>query len=148
MKVQNDIIVQHFEGETTKGVKLTESEKQFLLYNKGHFEKSDDLIGDIKVFAANNYGLYVEHTDWRNVMNFVIQLFDGLIESGYISTHGKSPTQYLLEEILSDNLKRDDNSLLKFMMARMAYTNVEGMDLGEADYKYGKVAVRHAKVHG
>lgn len=129
---------------STKPIKLTGSEKQFLLYTKGHFEKGEDLIEDVKVFAANNFGLYIEHTSWSNAMNFVVRLFDDLIEAGYIRTEGKSPTEYLLSEILHHNLQRDDNSLLKFMIGRMQFTNVAGLDLPEASSSYMKLRIKES----
>lgn len=137
MKVKEAVIVDHGEyGNVTKGVDLTDSEKQFILYTKNHFERSEDVTDDLRVFAGRNYGYAPEHANMGNVMYFVTQLFTGLISANYILTEGKDPVQYLIDNIVKYNLQRDDHSLLKFLMGRIQGVYVDGLDLGEPDSSY------------
>jgi hypothetical protein len=117
-------------------IELTHSEKQFVLYTKGHFIKSDNKIDDINKIVAKAFALPENDVGLYSVIHFVAQLFDRLIQSGYIPTEGKSPLKYMLDYIYKDNLQRDDESLFNFMFYSIQNTEVGGMNLGEADSTY------------
>lgn len=112
-------------------MKLSQMEKQLILYTKGHFKKSGNLIEDLKVFVGEAYALSLEHVEMYSIYNFVIQTYDKLMYAKYI-TH-QSPTEYLLTKIYSRDLKRDDNSLLEFLLGDISIVKVKGLDLGLVD---------------
>lgn len=117
-------------------LKLTHSEKQFIKYTKGHFARSENRIDDIKLIVAKAYALPEDDVALYSVIHFVTQLFDRLMQHGYISTEGKTPLKYMLDYIYKDNLQRDDETLFYFMYYRIQNVAVEGLELGEADSSY------------
>jgi hypothetical protein len=137
VKVNERVIIQH-EGydDNTKLAILTESEKQFLLYTKGHFVRGDILFDDLKVFAAKQYGYDPEYAYLGSIVHFMTQLYIGLIKAGYIGTRGDDPMEYLINAIFKNNLKSDDDTLLRFIMGDLAYVSVAGLDIGKADNSY------------
>jgi hypothetical protein len=146
MKIAENVIIQHGQWhDNTKQAILTESEKQFLLYTKGHFVKGEVLYDDLKVFAAKNYGYDPEHAYMGSIVHFITQLYIGLVNAQYISTHGeKDPLQYMFNSIFKYKLKSDDDTLLRFLMSDMANVNVLGLDLGEADESYLQLRAKQA----
>ena len=121
-------------------VELTHSEKQFVLYSKGHFVRSANRIDDINLIVAKAYALPKDDVGLYSVIHFVSQLFDRLMQKGYISTEGKTPLKYMLDCIYKDNLQRDDETLFYFMYCRIQNVAVEGLQIGEADSSYLKLA--------
>lgn|SRR6185312_350384 len=117
-------------------IKLTHSEKQFIKYTKGHFVQSKNKIDDINLIVARAFALPKDDVGLYSVIHFVTQLFDRLMQHGYIPTAGKTPLKFMLDHIYKDNLQRDDETLFYFMYYRIQNTIVEGMELGEADPSY------------
>ena len=119
-----------------KMLELTHSEKQFVLYTKGHFVKSENKINDINKIVARAFRLPEDDVGLYSVIHFVTQLFDRLIQNGHIPTEGKTPLKYMLDYIYKDNLKCDDETLFHFMFYRIQNTRSKGLELGEADSSY------------
>lgn len=117
-------------------LELTHSEKQFVLYTKGHFIQAENRIDDINKIVAKAFALPEDDVELYSVIHFVTQLFDRLIQNGYIPTEGKTPLKYMLDYIYKDNLKRDDETLFYFMYHRIQNTRSKGLKLGEADSSY------------
>ena len=117
-------------------IKLTHSEKQFIKYTKGHFVRSENRMDDINLIVAKAFRLPKDDVGLYSVIHFVTQLFDRLMQHGYISTEGKTPLKYMLDCIYKDNLKREDETLFYFMYHRIQNVTVEGLDIGEADSNY------------
>ncbi len=112
---------------------LSNEEKQLILYTKGHFLKSGNLIDDMKVIVGKAYALSFEHIEMYSIYNFVIKLYNKLVEGGYIS-HNKGTAEYILTKVYSRGLNRGDNSLLEFMLGEISIVKVAGLELGEIDY--------------
>ena len=121
---------------------LTHAENQFVLYTKGHYDRSEDKMEDLKTIVAEAYG--IEDVQMYSVVHFVNTLFEKLIVAGYIRTAGKSPVMFLLDSIFWDDLKREDGSLIDFMCARIQYVPVTGLDLA----KYATRDLRLALSYG
>lgn len=118
-----------------KKIKLSPEERQFILYAKKHFKHTEPME-DIKVFSARMYRYPVNCAEPRNVWYFVIQVYEKLINAEYIRTGGLSSTSYIFQKIVERDLKRDDGSLLQFILSDIRNIYVKGLDLEEADSSY------------
>ncbi|QJI52325.1 hypothetical protein [Psychrobacillus phage Perkons] len=117
-------------------MELTHSEKQFILYTKGWYKKSDNRMDDIKVIIGKAYGLYPEQVEMYSVVHFVTDLFDRLTQNGNIPTEGYTPTYFMLNNIFKYNLQRDDETLFYFIYNRIQGCNVINLELGDTDSEY------------
>ncbi|RKJ30106.1 hypothetical protein D7X33_41850, partial [Butyricicoccus sp. 1XD8-22] len=106
---------------------LTNEEKQLILYAKGHYTKSSYLIDDLKVIVGKAYALSFKHVEMYSIYNFVIRIYDKLVEGRYIS-HNKGTAEYILTKVYSRGLNREDNSLLEFMLGEISIVKVKGLE--------------------
>ena len=63
--------------------KLTNIEKQLILYTKHHFKRID-YDNDLKYFAVELYGLYPEQVEKYSILNMVVDVYQKLIDLEYI----------------------------------------------------------------
>lgn len=110
---------------------LTESEKQLVLYSKGHFVKTD-LIDDINKIVAEGFEIPLESTHFYHAYNFVTSAFLRLHEAKYIdeNMHDFFCSLFKWKEVL----KPED--VLQDMLGSISSVKAAGLNLGEADSKY------------
>lgn len=71
-----------------RGEHLSHIEKQLILYSKNHF-RTFDYQHDLKYFAAELYGLGIDQVQQYSVVNMVIDLYQKLINLGYLEMNLK-----------------------------------------------------------
>jgi hypothetical protein len=115
-------------------INLHPTEKQLILYTKGHF-KEIDYSRDLKYFAAEMYDLDPERVEQYSINHIVTNLYQKLVDAGYID--------FSLKDFLQDTFKRswlyynsrsiDYRIVLEQMLAEIQKIRTHGLDLGEAD---------------
>nr|WP_145401539.1 hypothetical protein [Paenibacillus xylanexedens] len=110
---------------------LTESEKQLVLYSKGHFVKTN-LIDDIKKIVAEGFEIPLESTHFYHSYNFVADTFLKLHKANYIdaSMHDFFCGLFKWKQIL----KPED--MIQDMLSNISTIRAAGLNLGKADSKY------------
>jgi hypothetical protein len=110
-------------------MKLHDTEKQLILYTKGHFGKID-YEHDLKYFAADLYGLFPEYVEWYSVFNMVVKLYQKLVDEGFID--------FKLINFLSETFRRayreDNTDKVDWMIViRQMLAEIQGMAVCEGE---------------
>lgn len=117
-------------------------EKQLIKYTKGHFERDLDYKNDIKYFAARLYGLPIEHTPVYSVANMVIDIYQQLVDAGYLENNLKRMFDTLFKRARWDNNKDNINydDVIWYYLSCFQGLQIKGyddpswnIDLGETD---------------
>jgi hypothetical protein len=116
-------------------INLHPTEKQLILYTKGHF-KEIDYSRDLKYFAAEMYDLDPERVEQYSINHIVTNLYQKLVDAGFI--------EFSLKDFLQDTFKRswlyynsrsiDYRVVLEQMLAEIQKIRTHGLDLGEVDH--------------
>ncbi|WP_340032541.1 hypothetical protein NSQ20_11795 [Paenibacillus sp. FSL K6-1122] len=110
---------------------LTDSEKQLVLYSKGHFLKTN-LTDDIKRIIAEGFEIPLESTQFYHVYSFVTTIFVKLHEKKYIDN---SINDFLCGLFKwNDTLRPED--MIQNMMSSISSVKAVGLNLGKANSKY------------
>lgn len=111
---------------------LTHSEKQAVLYSKGHF-KVTNTIDDLKVIVSHQFVISVDSVEVKHVYHFLIRIFMKLKERNYIVEDWEEFLKGLFSwQTPTLNIEIMIDKLLSYFSS----TEVEGMGLGDADPSY------------
>ncbi|MEC4565381.1 hypothetical protein L8C07_05440 [Paenibacillus sp. CMAA1739] len=110
---------------------LNHSEKQIVLYSKGHFQQSD-LIEDVRVITARSFNIPVESTHFYHLFNYITMIFLNLHEAEYIT---ESMENFLCSLFKWKSVLKPEDMVTK-MIGQISIVKASGLDLGEADDEY------------
>lgn len=121
-------------------MELHEVEKQLILYTKGHF-KQVNYQEDLKYFAAKLYNLPPKHVELYSIVNMVIDLYQELIDNGYLKFNFKTFMNDIFKRAYREQNKREVNwnIIIREMLAEIQgmqvnnLTDKEDLELGEVN---------------
>lgn len=100
-------------------MKLTNNEKLFILYSKGHFTKYEDAL---EVILCDEYDLDKRQLTDLTKLNFIRNLFIKLVENKVINYGNHSVERYLIELLTRSNI-----DVYKSMYGEIQWTDVNGL---------------------
>ncbi|MGG1650472.1 hypothetical protein ABHN03_16890 [Paenibacillus sp. NRS-1775] len=110
---------------------LSHSEKQIVLYTKGHF-LTTDMFEDIRQITAKAFSIPVQSTHFYHLYNFITSIFLKLHEEEYIS---ESMENFLCSLFKWKPVLKPEDMVTK-MIGQISIVKASGLQLGEADEKY------------
>lgn len=119
---------------------LNHSEKQIVLYSKGHFQTTD-MIEDIRQITAKAFAIPVESTHFYHLYNYITSIFLKLHEASYITDTMES---FLCSLFKWKSVLKPEDMVIK-MMGQISIVKASGLYLGEADDGYLPSKKNHQK---
>ena len=110
---------------------LNHSEKQIVLYSKGHFQITD-MLEDIRQITAKAFSIPVESTHFSHLYNYITSIFLKLHEAEHIT---ESMENFLCSLFKWKSVLKPEDMVTK-MIGQISIVKASGLQLGEADEKY------------
>jgi hypothetical protein len=114
---------------------LSHDEKQIVLYSKGHFIKTNNIIDDLKAITAETYEIPIEFTLFHHVYGYITRTFLKLQSHGYFDEDMES----FLCSLFKWNTTLKPEDMIEKMISWISTVKAAGLNLGEADPKYIRV---------
>jgi hypothetical protein len=116
-------------------------EKQLIKYTKGHFNRMEfNDLDDLKYFASKLYYIGLDQIDNRNVYHMVVNLYQELIDAGYITFKLENFLNTMFKRAWFDNDRKEIsyNDVIKHILIEFQLLQIKGWDGHLPDIELGE----------